>query len=67
MTLEARDAQRRVEDLPEALKLTDHDQYVEDVRVGLQEMRVGKTRDFAESLREIRAELDLHGDQHKSC
>lgn len=67
MTLQARDADRRVEAVPESLKLTDQEQYVEDVRVGLQEMRTGKIRDFAESLREIRAELDLHGDQHKSC
>jgi len=67
MTPNASNADRQIEDIPEALKLTDQEQYVEDVRVGLQEMREGKVSDFAESLRVIRAELDRNADPHNRC
>ncbi len=66
MRLKARGEDRQIEDftIPDTLKLADQEQYVDDVRLGLQEMRQGKVRDFAESLREIRMELELNADKY---
>ena len=38
-------------------------QFLEDIRVGLREMREGKTVDSLESLASLRAELELEADR----